>query len=417
MDRKIEKKKWPVKRITLVVLSISIVFLVGLYLVRLASSSVYKIDVDRISVSSVRVGSFQDFIPFQGTILPKKVTFISTQQSGRVESIYVDDGALLEVGQPILELSNLRLQLDFISQEAQVTEQLNELKTINLSFERAAIADERALLESKYELQQATREYDRLKPLFESNAVSKQEFERVQDEFDFTQRKFQLAERSQIQQRSLRAEQLGQLQKSTKNLESNLEFARRAIDDLVVKAPVAGQLTGFDTEVGESKSIGDKLAEVHGVDEYAVRAWVDEYYLDRVDVGQSARYTLRGKEYSIRVEKTYPTITNGQFRVDFSFDSAPPEGVRSGQTLQLELVFGGSHETLLLTNGDFMRDTAGVWAFVLDKSGTIASKRQIKVGKRNIEYVEIESGVSEGERIIISSYSAYKDFDSVKVSR
>ncbi len=169
-------------------------------------------------------------------------------------------------------------------------------------------------------------------------------------------------------------------------------------------------------EIGESKQAGQRLGQIDVVDQYKVVAQIDEFYVSRVSPDQTANFTLTGREFNARVIKVYPEITEGTFEVDLVFEGLTPTDIRRGQTLQMELTLGNPVESLLLPLGGFIQDTGGNWVFVVDASGEYATRRDIRVGRRNNRFVEVREGLQQGDRVITSSYSQMEDMERIQLT-
>jgi HlyD family secretion protein len=179
---------------------------------------------------------------------------------------------------------------------------------------------------------------------------------------------------------------------------------------------VAGQLSGFSIQLGQSVQRGERLGQIDSAGRSKLVADVDEYYLGKVVVGQSATMEADGKTYRLRVGKIYPQVRGGQFQVDLVFEGAEPASLQRGQTLQAKLILGDSSRATLLPTGGFFNDTGGNWVFVVDRGGKSATKRQVEIGRRNADYFEVLSGLRPGERVIISSYSGLVDKDHLSLA-
>jgi HlyD family secretion protein len=200
-------------------------------------------------------------------------------------------------------------------------------------------------------------------------------------------------------------------------LTENLEISQTSFESLLVRAPIAGQLTSFPVEPGESKQTGQRLGQIDVVDQYKIVAQIDEYYVTRVVPDQAAVFTLTGTEFDARVAKVYAEITQGTFEADLVFEGLPPANIRRGQTLQMELTLGNPVKSMLLPLGGFIQDTGGNWVFVLDASGEFAIRRDIRVGRRNNRYIEVREGLEQGERVITSGYGQMEDMERIQLTR
>jgi HlyD family secretion protein len=374
-----------------------------------------KVDNDRIIISSVDFGRFDDYIPVRGQVAPLKTVFLDAIEGGRVEAIYVEDGAQVEAGDLIIDLSNTQLQLDVIAREAEVTEQLNNLRNTELSLEQNRLEHKRNLVDINYHITRLTREIERLSPLVAKDLVDDGTLERLQDEHDWYTARREVTLESQATDERLQKAQMEQLRIAGAQLEKNLEVARRNLESLNVRAPVAGKLTAFDLEIGQALSRGVNIGQIDDPESFKVTANIDEYYLSRVDIEQTATLTTNGHEYQLKVRKVYPQVKNGTFEVDLVFTGREPDSIRRGQTLQMNLQLGSPSDSLLIPNGAFYQDTGGNWVFVVTVDGTRAVRRNVSMGRRNLRFIEVLDGLEAGERVITSPYTNYLDMDRLEL--
>ena len=417
MDRKIEKSRMSLPKLAAGVVLLAAVIAVTVSFVRTSGVRTFAVAPDRITIAAVAPGTFNDFIPIRGNVTPLTTVYLDAVEGGRVERVFVDEGSYVEPGDPILELSNTTLQLDVISREAEVTEQMNNLRNTRLAMEQNRLSLKSELVEIDYQITRLGRLAERRKELLDRALIATQDYEDAADELEYYRRRREITIESQEQDERMRLAQIESLESGVEQLQRNLEIARRNLDNLVIRAPVAGQLTALDAEIGQSKQRGERLGQIDDVDDFKVTAQVDEFYVTRVALGQRAELTLGGEAYALEVAKVYPQVRDGQFEVDLEFAGAAPANIRRGQTLQVRLALGDSAEALLLARGGFFQDTGGNWAFVVDDSGAFAEKRPIRLGRRNPEYFEVLDGLRAGDRVITSEYSAFMSMDRIEFRR
>lgn len=417
MDRRIEKKRQP----PLKVAAVTALALVGVWLawrvVQAGSTATYRVERDRITISRVERGQFEDFIPIRGNVTPLRTVYLDAIDGGRVESVLVEEGILVTEGQAIVELSNTSLQLDVISREAEVSEQLNNLRNTRLALEQNRLQLKSDLVEIDYELVRLGRLVERRGSLLEQELVAQRDYDDVKDEHEYFERRREITLESQEQEERMRVAQISSLEDGIVQLQKNLVIARNNLDGLTVRAPQAGLLSALDAEIGESKSRGERLGQIDDVANFKVTALVDEYYVTRVRRGQDAQFTLLDATYPLSVTKVYPEVQNGQFEVDLAFTGEVPSEIRRGQTLQIRLQLGQSGDALLVARGGFHQSTGGAWAFVVDSSGDYAVKRELELGRRNPRHFEVLSGLAVGEQVITSDYAAFLDMDRVQLKK
>lgn len=414
MDRKIERKSWPPKRIAMI--GGGVLGLIALIWLALSfeGGRTYRVGADRVTVATVTQGTFEDFIPVRGRIAPLSTVYLETIEGGRVEKVLVEDGATVTAGQPLIELSNATLQLDVISREAQIAEQVNNLQTTELLYEQTQLQYERDLSTADYDIIRLKRDLDRKRALLKTGAVSRATYDTIKDEYDYQVGRRDIIAKARDKEQELRKAQSIQLGETVTRLRSNLEIARRNLDALTVRAPIDGQLTALDAEIGQSKDRGSRLGQIDSIDAYKITADVDEFYVSRVDVGQAASFTIGGQKVEAAIAKVYPQIRDGRFQVDLKIEGSLPAGLRRGQTVDLRLELGGAAPALLIANGPFYQDTGGNWVFVLNEDGTAATRRDIRLGRRNPQYIEVLDGLQPGEQVITSSYESYLEMDRIE---
>jgi HlyD family secretion protein len=416
MDRVIEKPKRPAWQFAL----FALLLLAGLWLVyRLltdASIRSYRVPQEQLIISTVEFGAFEDLIPIRGTIQPFNSVYLDAINGGVVEEVFVEEGSFVEAGQPLLQLSNTNLRLSAAQNDTQITEQLNFLGNISNNLETEKLRTERELIDIEYRITVLERQKRRFEQLVDDSLISKEEYEAVLDELEYQRRLLANTEARQALEDKIRDERMIQIATQIEKLEENLEVSQSSFESLLVRAPIAGQLTSLPVEIGESKMSGERLGQIDVVDQYKVVAQIDEYYVSRVSAGQKATFNLAGQEFQTRLIKVYPEIKAGTFEVDLVFEGGEPTNIRRGQTLQMELTLGNPIESLLLPVGGFIQDTGGNWVFVLDASGDSALRRDIRVGRRNNRFVEVIAGLQQGDRVITSGYGQMQDMDRIQLT-
>ncbi|UCG61081.1 MAG: HlyD family efflux transporter periplasmic adaptor subunit [Candidatus Zixiibacteriota bacterium] len=411
MDRPIEKKTITPKRIAYCAGGLAILILIIYGFIAASGGSVLKVDSSRVTISEVSRGQFQEFIPVQGTVTPIKTVYLDAVQGGMVEEIYVEEGSLVKAGDSILRLDNTDLHLEIMSREALQYEQMNNLRNTRLAIQQNSLRLQEQLLEIDYRLETAKRTYDQSVILKEKGLISEEEFDRAFEEHDFYRRKKELTIETQRQDSILQAINVEQLEASVERMEKNLAVVRSKQDQLVLKAPIEGQLTSLVAEVGESKSRGQRLGQIDVLEGFKLRAAVDEYYISRISSGQSGEVKLGDQTYELKIMKVYPEVRDGRFEIDLEFQNGEPEGIRRGQTVQVRLALGDLSEAVMLARGGFYSKTGGNWVYLVNESGNEARKHDVRLGRQNPQVYEVLEGLEPGDKVITSSYETLGDFD------
>jgi HlyD family secretion protein len=410
MDRVVEKQM-PVSRKVGFGIVAALMLIFAWWLINtLLDGRSLSVDAGRIAVSAVTNGTFEDYIPLRGRLMPRRTVYLDAIEGGRVEQVLVEDGTLVEAGDPIAVLSNTNLQLVVLGREAEVTEQLNFMRTIELQLEQNRLSHKRNLIEIDYQIVRLTRSIERQRGLATKNLVSQSTIDELNDELKYYRERKEVTLESQATDARLQEQQLNQLRISGEQLRSSLDFARKNLDDLNVRAPVTGRLSGFNIEVGQSIERGGRLGQIDDPDGFKLNVRIDEYYLGRVDLQQAAAAEHNSHNLDLEVAKIYPQVKDGQFEVDMTFVEEP-QGLRRGQTLQLRLTLGDNSDSLLIPNGSFYQETGGNWIFVVSPDGTEAIKRPVRLGRRNVDFIEVLDGLEAGEKVVTSPYTGYTGMD------
>ena len=411
MDRKIEKKKWPPKRIAgFAAVGLFVILVLYFFIFRLSKSTL-NVKTERITISTVTRGPFQEFIPIMGNVLPINTFYLNAVEGGRVEEIYLEAGTFVKKGDGILRLANTNLLLDIMWREAELFQQSNNLRNTRLSMEQYRLGLNQELAEIENQLQQQKRTYERYKELVKDNLISKHEFELAKDQYGYLIKRRELTIESQKNDLEFRQGQIDALEASLKRMQNNLAIVKQKQENLTIRAPVSGHLTALDAEIGQSKSPGQPLGQIDVLEGFRVRAAIDEHYIARVETGRKGEFDFAGESYGLIVKKIYPEVKDRRFEVDMEFVDRGPEDITRGQTLHIRLELGDISEAILLPRGGFYQTTGGNWAYVVEGSENIATKRKIKIGRQNPQVFEVLEGLGPGDRVITSSYESFGNMD------
>ncbi len=411
MDRKIKKKKWPPRRIAIVAISSLFVIAVLYNIIFGDHSSKFNVKAERITISTVEKGEFQEFIPVTGTVIPIRTNYLDAIEGGRVDTVYLEAGSFVNRGDSILSLSNTNLLLDIMYREAELFQQSNNLRNTKLAMDQNRLSMRAQILDLDYQIKNQERVYRENEKLAERNLISDRIFQEVRDEYEYLISRRELTLETHRQDSIYREAQVEQLEEGLVRMQANLDIVHLNIENLILKAPVSGQLTSLNAEMGESKVRGERLGQIDVLDGFKVRVPIDEHYISRISIGQQGEATYSGQTYSLTIKKVYPEVISGSFQVDMQFDDADPEGIRRGQTIRIRLELGDLEQATLLATGGFWQATGGQWVFVVDESGEKASKRHISLGRSNPLHYEVLDGLQPGERVITSPYDDYGRVD------
>jgi HlyD family secretion protein len=407
VDRVIQKKKWNKKRILTLTGITLLVLLIAGSVYYTSGKSKLNVEAERITISEVKKGSFQEFIPVNGVVLPQTSIYLDAVEGGRVEQKYVDDGAFVKKGQPLLRLSNTDLELSLVNQQTSVYNLLTQMQIAKNAAQQNTTTKLNQKTEVENAYKEAKRVYDLNKHLYEQKAIGLQEFKQSENNYNYQLARIKLTEDILKQDASSNAQQVSQAQQSYLGSQNALNVMRKKVGDLIVRAPIDGQLTSLDVEIGQNKNKGERLGQIDVVSGYKVRVDIDEHYISRVFIGLMGETSFAGKNYKLKIQKVYTQVNNGRFQVDMLFTEAVPEGIRRGQTLQIRLALSDETQAVLLAKGGFYQQTGGNWVFKLGKDGKTAYKVDVQLGRQNPDYYEVVSGLEPGDKVVTSSYENY----------
>ncbi|MEM8770304.1 MAG: HlyD family efflux transporter periplasmic adaptor subunit [Pseudomonadota bacterium] len=371
------------------------------------------VNASRLSIEAAAVGSFQEFIPAAAFVVPAETRLLSTVRGGRVEEIRIEDGETVRAGAVLIKLSNIDLELQVMAHEAQLSEQLSNLARAQTALNQTMNGYERDLVRLEQEIAIAQDRMDRRRPLA-GDGVSMESIRQLDLELNGLKSVRQLISEGAEREQQDGERNLRRLRQSVDRLSSGVELMRATLADLAVKAPIDGQATLNDLEIGQVAAPGAPLGQIDASEGYKLRARLDEYYLGQVFRGQTATAGAGEAQYALTVSKVYPTVTDRMFEVDLDFVDVAPPALRRGQSLSLKLHASANETVLSVPNGPFYNATAGEWAFVLSADGATAQRRPVSFGRRNAERVEVIAGLAPGERIVTSTYD---DFETVQTLR
>ena len=357
-----------------------------IYLIARPNNKTLRVDKDTVTISNAVKGEFNDYIRISGRVQPMTTIQLSPQEGGIVEKILIEEGSPVKAGDAILILNNDNLDLQKLDVRQNV-------------------------LEYGMQVDRLRRAYEQQKALYEDKLIAKEEYLKAEEDYKLAKQKYDLmAERSK-QDSLYRGTQIDRMEESLENMQLNMSMIRRRKSNLIVKAPIDGELGLLDVVLGQSIAAGTKIGQINSVGTYKVEAQIDEHYIDRVIAGLEATFERQGETYSTVIRKVYPEVRDGKFKADFKFDGEQPDNIRAGQTYYLNLQLGQPEEAVIIPRGTFYQKTGGKWIYVVNKDGNKAVKREIRIGRQNPQYYEVLEGLEPGEKVITSGYDTYGDSD------
>jgi len=380
------------------------------YLIVRPDNSTLRVDAEGLTIEPVTQGEFKDYIRVGGRVQPMTTIQLSPQEGGIVQQILIEEGSRVHAGDPILVLSNDALDLQILNSEAELAEKENILRNTQIQMEQQRLDVRQNELEYGTQVERLRRAYEQQKALYEDRLIAREEYLKAEEDYRLAKQKHLLIRERSKQDSLFRGTQIDRMEESLDNMVLNMQMIRRRKDNLVVKAPIDGELGLLDVALGQSVAAGTKIGQINSVGTYKIEAQIDEHYIDRVVAGLEATFDRQGETYTTRIRKIYPEVREGRFKADFKFEGEQPDNIRSGQTYYLNLQLGQSEEAVLIPRGMFFTTTGGKWIFVLTSDGK-AVRRDIRIGRQNPQYYEVLEGLHPGERVITSAYDRFGDYD------
>ena len=382
-----------------------------IYLIARPNNKTLRVDKDTLTVSTASKGEFNDYIRVSGRVQPMTTIQLSPQEGGMVQAILIEEGSTVKAGDPILVLSNDGLDLQILNAEAELAEKENILRNTQIQMEQQKLDVRQNELEYGTNVERLQRAYEQQKALYEDKLIAKEDYLKAKEDYELSQKKYDLIRERSRQDSLYRGTQVDRMEESLENMLLNMHMIRKRKDNLIVKAPIDGELGLLDVVLGQTIASGAKIGQINSVGTYKVEAQIDEHYIDRVVAGLEATFERQGETFSTIIRKVYPEVREGKFKADFKFDGEQPDNIRAGQTYYLNLQLGQPEEAVIIPRGTFYQKTGGKWIYVVNKEGNKAVKREIRIGRQNPQYYEVLEGLEPGEKVITSGYDTYGDSD------
>jgi HlyD family secretion protein len=370
-----------------------------------------------IRIAMVEQGVFHNDVVVRSTAEPLHTIMLDVLESGRVEEVLVNDGALVAKGALLFRLSNPQLRLNLVAREADRAQQISNLSVLRVSIETSQTEHQRRMLDLNFALAEAERQYTRYESLMKTGVIAVATFEAVRDRLEQQrQAREEQGRRNEIEMR-IKRDGVRQMEQAIQQLDAGLKVVNDSIEALAVRAPIAGRLTDFRLRLGEIVKAEQRVGRIDDPSQFKLTAQIDEYFLRSVVSGKKGSIKVDGRAYPAEVSRVFPQIKDGRFLAELLFTGDAPPGMSPGQSAETRITLGGTSPGLILPNDAFLSDTGGAWAFVLSPDGRSAERRRIRVGRRNTSQVELASGLAPGERVVVSTYAGFGRAERLQISK
>ena len=414
MDIQLKKKRLPnaKKAATVAIATIGIVG-IAVWIWNSNKKTTTRIDRNAVTIATVEAGKFNDYIRIIGIVQPSNSIQISAEEGGIVEQKFLEEGATVHAGDPILQLRNSTLDLEIMNAEAELAEKQNFLRNTQVTMEQDRLNNLTEKSQLDMDVRQKKRTYLQYKRLYGEELVSKEEYLKAGEDYELAVEKSRLVTERLRQDSIYRSLQMSQLENDLENMRRSLSLIRDRRSKLTICAPADGELGFLDVEQGQSIATGKMIGRINVMTGHKIEANIDEHYIDRVVAGLSGEFQRQDSTYMLRVRKVYPDVRESKFQTDFDFVGAKPDNIRNGQSYYINLELGESTESILLPRGAFFTSTGGTWIFVVDPDGKNATRRPIRIGRQNPQYYEVIEGLQAGEKVVISDYEQFGNADKL----
>ena len=377
------------------------------------NSSVMRIDRNTVTSGEVIMGEFNDYIRISGQVQPMTTIQISPLEGGVVQEIICEEGSHVRTGEPILRLSNDNLDLQILNSEAELAEKENILRNTMIQMEQQKLSVKQERLQLQMEVRRKERGYRQQKALYEEKLIARETYLQAEEDYMLAADRLELVRERELQDSLYRSVEIEQMEESLENMRQNMLMIRKRMDNLTIKAPIDGELGLLDAVLGQSIASGTRIGQINDLTSYKIEALIDEHYIDRVTPGLEAVFERQEEEFLAVIRKVYPEVREGKFKADFKFSGQQPENIRTGQTYYMNLQLGQPEEAIMIPRGTFFQHTGGRWIYVLSPEGDRAVRREIRIGRQNPQYYEVEEGLRPGETVLVSGYESLRDTDIV----
>lgn len=372
-----------------------------------------NVKAEELSIHKAEKAFFEDFVVFQAKVEPLNVMLVNVTEGGSVKEIFVENGAMVTKGQSLARLYNPNTELNYLTQETAIIEQINNLNTgkLNIRNQELNLTKDYVLIEHDYN--DAKRLYDLNAKLFAKDVISKNDWNTFKESLRFQEERKKTIQQSIQKEKQSNQLQISQINRSIQTMEMSLDILRNNKKNFLITAPESGRLTSFEPVLGKTFQAGESIGKIDSKKGYKLSADVDEFYLEKIREGLKGQVEFKGKTLEVIVTKVIPEVKNGHFIVELAFVSKEDIALQDGLSFGVKLILSEKNKILVVQKGSFNQETAGKWIFVV--KGNKAERRNIKLGRENPSYYEVLEGLKEGESVVISSYSDYKDIEELSI--
>ena len=413
MDTKINQKNKKYKRLGII--AVTTIILGGSSFYLMNRPRTLTVSANELMIKDVSEDYFEDFVVFQAQIEPINSIFINVIEGGSVQEIFVENGEKVTKGLPIARLYNPNTELNFLTQETAIIEQMNQLNVAKLSIRNQELDLSKDFVGIEHDFNQSKLDYELNQKLYNREVLAKNEWENTKEKMRYQQERKAIIQKSLVKERESNSIQLKQINEALAIMQKSLVTLRKNKQNFLVLAPETGRLSSFEATLGQSIEAGKSIGKVDILSGYKLVAMVDEYYLDRIQENQYGQIEIKGKIIKVKVTKISPEIKSGKFKTELEFIDKIPENLQEGLSVGVKLILSEKEKKLVIPKGSFYTTTQGKWIFVINNDKAI--RRKIELGRENPSVYEVISGLKTNEKVIISNYEDYKEVQELTIKK
>ncbi|WP_295229853.1 HlyD family efflux transporter periplasmic adaptor subunit [uncultured Chryseobacterium sp.] len=413
MDTKIVKKKSKLKLIIIILISVLGLLVFGWYF--LNQKKTYNVKAEDITIDEVAYGKFEDMLMLTAKAQSLHSSLVNVLEGGAVKEIFAEDGQMLVKGQPIAQVYNPNTEFSYLNQETGIMQQISQMRSSLLELKNQEFNQDKEVLQSQNDYNTALQTYNLQKRLYDAEIGKKTDYDMAMQNLSYQKQRKSIVEKGAYNEKASRNAQMAAINSSIGQMEKSLSILRSNKNNFLVMAPASGRLSSFTLSPGQNLTTGESIGKIDLMDGYKLVAKVDEYYINKISSGIKGTLDNNGKEYEVIITKILPEVKDGQFSVELNFIAAQVPDLKIGMTFGVKLKLSADVQSLMIPKGNFYKDTSGKWIFVV--KGNKAERRAISVGRENLMYYEVISGLKQGEKVLTSDYAELKKYEVLDIQK
>jgi HlyD family secretion protein len=413
MDTKIEKKQSKFKIILIGVLALAFLGISAFYFLK--QKKTYNVKAEDIQISEVTFGKFEDVMLITAQTQSLNSSLVNVLEGGAVKEIYAEDGQLVNKGAPLARVYNPNTEFNYLNQETGIMQQISQMRNSLLELKNQEFNQNKELLQAQNDYNVALQNFNLQKRLYDAEIGKKTDYDMASQNLNYQQKRKNITEQGLVNERNSRNQQISAISNSINQMQKSLNVLKNNKNNFLILAPVSGRLSSFNISLGQNLTSGESIGKIDLMDGYKLVAKVDEYYINKLQVGIKGTLESNDKTYEIIVTKILPEVKDGQFSAELGFVDEKPNNLKIGMTFGVKLKLSQDTQSEMISKGNFYKDTSGKWIFVIQ--GDNAVKRNIQLNRENQMYYEVTLGLKAGEKVIVSDYSDFKNYEELNIKK